>query len=506
MVRVSDIIPLSEVEKWKADDIVLVNAGTGQGKTTFVKEVLIEYCKQNDKTILFLVNRIALKKQTKKDIEKKERNLIRNVRLTSYQAITRLLLKNKSIAQFDYIVCDETHWFFSDALFNNTTDLMWNWLFSNNSSIKVLMTATAILPKKYIKEVAKKKVKEYKLNTNYNKFIKSLYFYKNDKTIEQILFNLPKGEKAIYFCGAEKAYKISKLLPDAKFYCSENNKLYKYADKNTFKSIIENMKFDCLILCTTSVLDNGVNFLDTSIKHIIIDYFDLDEIQQMIGRKRLLSDDSDNFILYIRNRTNADLNRILNTKNYQLRQAEDLEDNGEIEFTNKYFKKSVNTTIDTYTGEDNQIHRKVNKMMYTKIQNLIEQLQKMLKRKKEGYKYAVITRLKYNKKNVIDLDSELDGSILQEYLDSLIGVKLFKEEQKRFKAFLTTSDDLFNPAKTDHNSLGINSINGYFRDNGLAYVVESNIENSRKSDNYKKTYWMIGKIDFAKKIPSVIYL
>ncbi|QNU67475.1 DEAD/DEAH box helicase family protein [Ruminiclostridium herbifermentans] len=501
MVRVSDIIPLSEVEKWNTEDIVLINAGTGQGKTTFVKDILIEYCKENNKSILFLVNRIALKKQTKKDIEKKEKNYIANVRLTSYQAITRLLLKNKNnpdkakaIAHFDYIVCDETHWFFSDALFNNTTDLMWNWLINNSNSIKILMTATALLPKKYIKEVVKKKVKEYKLTTDYNKFIKTLYFYKNDKTIEKILFNLPKDERALYFCGADKAYTLSKLLPDAKFYCSENNKLYKHADEDTFKSIIEKMNFECQILCTTSVLDNGVNFQDTSIKHIIIDYFDLDEIQQMIGRKRLnINNIDDTFTLYIKNLTNQGLNRIRNTNNYLLKQADYLEENGEIEFTNKYFKKSVNNIIDTFTGEDNQIHRKVNKMMYTKIQNLIEIIQKMLKRKKDGYKQAVITRLKYDKKNVFDLDTELDGSILQEYLNSLIGIKLFKEEQKKLKDFLTTNDDLFNPAKTDHKSLGLNSINGYFMDNGLAYAVESNIENSRKSEYYKKTYWIISK-------------
>lgn len=93
----------------------------------------------------------------------------------------------KQIAHFDYIVCDETHYFFSDALFNNTTDLIWSWLINSNS-IKILMTATAILPKKYIKDILKRKIKEYKLQTDYNQFINTIFMYNNDKAIEQILF------------------------------------------------------------------------------------------------------------------------------------------------------------------------------------------------------------------------------------------------------------------------------------------------------------------------------
>ncbi len=506
-IRVSDIISIDDVRSWNKDKIILINAGTGLGKTSFIKNILIEYCRENNKTILFLVNRTALKEQTNRDIKKQKRDC-NNIMLASYQAVTRKLFWNKknpdkikAIAYYDFIVCDETHWFFSDALFNNTTDLMWEWLM-NSSSIKVLMTATATLPKKYIKEVLQKKIKEYPLQTDYNQFIETIYMYNNDEAIEQILFNLPEGEKAIYFCGAEKAHKISKLLPDAKFYCSKaNDKLYKYADIETYENIVNNSKFDCQVLCTTSVLDNGVNFIDPTIKYIIIDYIDLDEIQQFIGRKRIF-DEGDKIILYIKNWNNNNLNRRLNSKNNEIKQPNDLKELGDIEFTKKYFKNTINKkSINTYIGEDGQIHHKVNEMYYIKIKNEIEMLEKMKKRKKDGYKQAVISRLKYNKENVIELDAELDGSILTDYLDSIVGEKLFKEEQKKFKDFLTTNDDLFNPAKPDHKSLGLNLINGYFKENELPYIIESDRENLRQSEYYKKTYWIIGKIEFAPKIP-----
>lgn len=73
MQRVKDIIPLSKVKTWSTEDIVLINAGTGKGKTTFVKDILLEFCKENNKTILFLVNRTALREQTNKDIKKQKK-------------------------------------------------------------------------------------------------------------------------------------------------------------------------------------------------------------------------------------------------------------------------------------------------------------------------------------------------------------------------------------------------------------------------------------------------
>ena len=513
MQRVKDIISLATVKTWESNVIHLIDAGTGSGKTTFIKDVLIDYCRGKNKSLLFLVNRTALRDQTYKDIKKQkqqnqQQKQERIITLASYQALTKKLMWNKKypnetklIMQYDYIVCDETHYFFSDALFNNQTDLTLDWLMNNNS-IKILMTATASLPKKYIKEVLQKKIIEYMLLTDYNQFISTIYMYDNDKAINQVLFNLPVGEKAIYFCGAEKAYKISKLLKDSSFYCSKSNDLYKFVDLDTYKNIIDNSKFDSQILCTTSVLDNGVNFCDPSLKHIIIDYIDLDEIQQFIGRKRI-ADNSDKITLYIKNWNNGNLNRRLNSKNFEFEQPEYLKENGDIKFTKEFYKNTIfKKSINTIVGEDNQIHHKVNEMYYIKIKNEIETIEQMIRRN-NGYKYAVINRLRYDKTNVIDLDIEFDGLLLSNYLDSLVGKKLFKEEQQKLKDFLTINDDLFNPAKPNHKSLGYNLINGYFKEKNLTYIIKSERENSRKSHYYRNTYWIIGEINFAPKITSI---
>ena len=39
------------------------------------------------------------------------------------------------------------------------------------------------------------------------------------------------------------------------------------------------------------MLDNGINFSDPKLKHIAIDDMNMTEIKQMIGRRRILSED-----------------------------------------------------------------------------------------------------------------------------------------------------------------------------------------------------------------------
>lgn len=55
-------------------------------------------------------------------------------------------------------------------------------------------------------------------------------------------------------------------------YLSGDNK----AISPVFRQIVEQESFDCRILFTTKVLDNGVNLKDRAIKHIIIEQADID--------------------------------------------------------------------------------------------------------------------------------------------------------------------------------------------------------------------------------------
>ena len=60
---VSDILTEADIDSWKPSELVLITAGTGQGKTYFVHNVLIPYAKRHGQKVIMLVNRTALKEQ-----------------------------------------------------------------------------------------------------------------------------------------------------------------------------------------------------------------------------------------------------------------------------------------------------------------------------------------------------------------------------------------------------------------------------------------------------------
>ena len=56
--KVNDVLTKNIIEKW--DTNIILDGATGSGKTYFVEHNLYEYCKWNNKKILFLCNRTAL--------------------------------------------------------------------------------------------------------------------------------------------------------------------------------------------------------------------------------------------------------------------------------------------------------------------------------------------------------------------------------------------------------------------------------------------------------------
>lgn len=56
----------NKYKEWKTGDNIMILAGTGKGKSHFVKTVLNRHCRNTKKRILLLTNREILKKQTKK--------------------------------------------------------------------------------------------------------------------------------------------------------------------------------------------------------------------------------------------------------------------------------------------------------------------------------------------------------------------------------------------------------------------------------------------------------
>lgn len=76
----------------------------------------------------------------------------------------------------------------------------------------------------------------------------------------------------------------------AAFICAESKQPGQRGDHTTYKHIVCNEKFDERILFATSVLDNGINICDSSVKNVAI--FSLDSVSflQMLGRIRRKKD------------------------------------------------------------------------------------------------------------------------------------------------------------------------------------------------------------------------
>lgn len=169
--RVSDLIG-ETYEEWNCWEPVLINAATGSGKTTFIKEKLLEEAMYYNKKILFFVNRNALKQelirdftniQKRKDITFDNSSISRiddgpftwkkvgRVMVVSYQSARKFFKysraegteENSFIQDHNYAVFDECHFFMSDAEFNAETDLILDDCINNCKKLtRIYMSAT----------------------------------------------------------------------------------------------------------------------------------------------------------------------------------------------------------------------------------------------------------------------------------------------------------------------------------------------------------------------------
>lgn len=64
---VSDLLSVHTVQSWKAGDIVLINSGTGTGKSFFLRSNVCDYFKRAGLRVLYLVNRTILLVQFEAD-------------------------------------------------------------------------------------------------------------------------------------------------------------------------------------------------------------------------------------------------------------------------------------------------------------------------------------------------------------------------------------------------------------------------------------------------------
>ena len=318
---ISDLIG-DKYKTWSNEAIIL-DAGTGCGKTSFCLGTLTEYAESIGKTVLYLCNREKLQEQVEDEISQLG---YENITVTTYQSIQEKMKRGIEIGRYDYILADECHYFITDALFNDFTDLAYNYIKNSKDSVVIFMSATAKVFFNHLisaKRVRKENV--FTIHKNYD-YVDRLCVYKKDQLgamIDKIIAE-EENSKIIVFCNAEKRMleMYEKYGTFADYYCSRHSRSSK---------LKEICSTDCLetdtadgtttfhkrILFTTSALDNGINLKDWRIKHIFSELFDIDTMVQAFGRKRPLNEE-DTCSFYVKDYSPQAIQGMLNTNRSQL--------------------------------------------------------------------------------------------------------------------------------------------------------------------------------------------
>lgn len=358
----------NEYKKWGAGETIFISAPTGSGKTTFILKVLLPYLKSQRKKVLYLVNRRVLKKQIETEIEQlpielkeiikielyqtienkilsftkrsylpkywqgyydalenrlspEEKNDLRN-RLNNYKKIEYCVNKYSGMQgykEYDYVVCDEAHYFLMDSNYNTNTIMSYNFVRDFFcEKVRIYMSATLEDVKEYIKKDNQEnrylRTDWFGVHTDkagvYGWFKHREYEYSAERKYDYIDIKVLKDRSEIsdIVCNGNKKWLI---FVDSKEFgmllkqeilkkMSVGNETSKnemvvfitsgYAEEqdsaNQVGEIIHNNKQSVKVLIATSVLDNGINLKDIELRNIILIADTETEFIQMLGRKR----------------------------------------------------------------------------------------------------------------------------------------------------------------------------------------------------------------------------
>lgn len=303
-----------EVESWDPRNPVMIDAQTGSGKSTFVREVCIQRALQADKNALYLINRTMIstqqKKKTMEDIQSPLRQRLTdegieaqedfgNIRIITYHKLPQFLNdeKNKEwISKLMYVFMDEVQFFTSDCMFNEFCGGILNMIPRHfKDCIRIYMTATSSEVLYPLAEAERNNYHDYNSLLQYQPervFIRYVFprnfesyklnFFKDYEELQELL-KQSDGHKWLVFVDSKKVGKtlLEEFKEEAKYLDADSK------NTKTWKSIVNHEKFESRILITTPVLDCGANICDPALINIAVVTDNKASMLQMIGRKRL---------------------------------------------------------------------------------------------------------------------------------------------------------------------------------------------------------------------------
>lgn len=356
---ISEIIG-DEFKTWKLNQVVFISAPTGSGKTRFVLDKLIEYAALNGRRILYLVNRKILKEQIEKKIDieiksklRRNRNILEIhlnnvIKVEMYQSIedkckNNPVYRENENSEYQYIIADECHYFFSDSTFNTYTQLSYDWIMKKKRNVNIVfISATIDRIKEWVlqdnnlkcnsssemsgdiigarggteMEVALSEsdfIKEYDAERDYS-CVKFNVLEKNEELVS--LVQKDEGKWLIFVDSIKKGQDIQELFEKEKIESIFiDAKSREHEDiLETLRDIVQKEYFSKKVLVTTSVMDNGISINDIELRNMIIMADTEEEFIQMLGRKRYFSDNEELEVYVIRKEMGDFKNRLADTE------------------------------------------------------------------------------------------------------------------------------------------------------------------------------------------------
>lgn len=307
--------------------------------------------------------------------------------------------------------------------------------------------------------------KTYVVERDYS-YIKKLYAYDDREAVFKIINDIPKNEKIVFFGDKkERLQELQRQFEDSVYLSSDNK-----GQELTFKQIVTQEYFDCRILFTTKVLDNGINLKDKAIKHIIIDLSDLTEFVQCLGRRRI-TDMNDTVTVYFY----AGIKSISGKYGY-LKEA--------MEIADEYFEYKEHNCLDIFQNKYRIKHNLPN--FFDNMMNLVYPA--YFKAKHDFAFYRDITEKRKSMKKEVsrllkkpceDYEKVEKNYRLKLYLESNVDKKYFKQDRK-------TLIEIFDVRQGDYVLKSRNVLNQYLKDYGFDYCIGVGTEK-------RKVYWVIEK-------------
>ena len=276
--KVSDFL-MPYYKYWEIGQKILLSAPMGSGKSYFIYNYLIK--ENSTKKVLILSNRSLLRQQYETYIADSNNT---NVELYTYQKLENTLKHNEPIEHFDYIVCDESHYFITDS-WNSTTDLSFRYVNNAKDSIVIFMSATGSEVFDLF-ALADIETTNYFIQADYGRFEMHYYDTNGLDMVQHLIANetVDSDNKILYFSSnKEVALELYELYKNmASITVSATDKKI----KNTADAFVDN-KCNYTLTIATSCIDNGIDIFDESLKYIVCDLFDLTQVIQCLGRKRM---------------------------------------------------------------------------------------------------------------------------------------------------------------------------------------------------------------------------